>query len=162
MDHGSPSPAVVDEIERRHRHRQHSSDRRHSALPSFSATPQEAETGGHPSLPTSATGKKTDQATAVGDALFGNFSDEIEDLTAEERDTLVQRAFQHSAIRARRPVIWLPRDDLGVSDDEIKRTKAFSGENIWISNEGTGLDRKARVIFRRAPPDFSEVDLIEL
>jgi hypothetical protein len=94
--------------------------------------------------------------------LFGNFSDEIEDLTPEERDTLVQRAFQHSAIRARRPVIWLPRDDIGVSDDEIMRTKAFSGENIWISNEGTGLDRKARVIFRRAPPDFSEVDLIEL
>jgi len=50
---------------------------------------------------------------------------------------------------------------LGVSDDEIRRTKAFS-DKIWISNEYTGLDSKARVIYRRAPPDFSEVDLIEL
>jgi hypothetical protein len=161
-DNGSANPAAVQEIERGHRHHQTSKDRRHSALPSFSATSDQAESGGQPALPTSTTGKITDQATAIGDALFGNFSDEIEDLTAEERDTLVQRAFQHSALRARRPVIWLPRDDLGVSDDEITRTKAFSGENIWISNEGTGLDRKARVLFRRAPPDFSEVDLIEL
>lgn len=98
---------------------------------------------------------------AIGDALFGNFSDEIEDLTPEERDMLVRRAFQHEALRSRRPVIWIPRDDLGISDDEIRRTNAFS-EKIWISNEYTGLDSKARVIFRRAPPDFSEVDLIEL
>jgi hypothetical protein len=98
---------------------------------------------------------------AIGDALFGNFSDEIEDLTPEERDMLVRRAFQHEALRARRPVIWIPRDDLGISDDEIRRTQAFS-DKIWISNEYTGLDSKARVIFRRAPPDFSEVDLIEL
>ncbi|KAE9971455.1 hypothetical protein EG328_005560 [Venturia inaequalis] len=98
---------------------------------------------------------------AIGDALFGTFSDEIEDLTPQERDMLVRRAFQHEALRARRPVIWIPRDDLGISDDEIRRTNAFSGK-IWISNEYTGLDSKARVIFRRAPPDFSEVDLIEL
>ncbi|TID18836.1 DUF221-domain-containing protein [Venturia nashicola] len=98
---------------------------------------------------------------AIGDALFGTFSDEIEDLTPEERDMLVRRAFQHEALRSRRPVIWIPRDDLGISDDEIRRTNAFS-EKIWISNEYTGLDSKARVIFRRAPPDFSEVDLIEL
>ncbi|QDS77332.1 hypothetical protein FKW77_005054 [Venturia effusa] len=98
---------------------------------------------------------------AIGDALFGTFSDEIEDLTPEERDMLVRRAFQHEALRSRRPVIWIPRDDLGISDDEIRRTKAFS-EMIWVSNEYTGLDCRARVVFRRAPPDFSEVDLIEL
>lgn len=98
---------------------------------------------------------------ALGEALFAGIKDEIEDLTPDERDKLVQRAFQHEALRARRPVIWVPRDDLGVSDDEIHRTRNFS-KYIWISNEHTGLDGKARVVYRRSPPDFSEVDLIEL
>lgn len=98
---------------------------------------------------------------AIGEALFSGLNDEIEDLTPDERDKLVQRAFQHEALRARRPVIWIPRDDLGVSDDEIYRTQEFS-KHIWISNEFTGLDGKGRVIYRKSPPDFSEVDLIEL
>jgi hypothetical protein len=114
------------------------------------------EAGGKPGAP-----KPNHHTAAIGDALFSGMHDEIEDLTAEERDILVQRAFQHEALRARRPVIWIPRDDLGIADDEIRRTQAFS-DHIWISNEFTGLDRKARVLFRRAPPDFSEVDLIEL
>jgi len=98
---------------------------------------------------------------AIGEALFSGLNDEIEDLTPDERDKLVQRAFQHEALRARRPVIWIPRDDLGVSDDEIRRTQEFSNK-IWISNESTGLDGKGRVVYRKSPPDFSEVDLIEL
>jgi len=98
---------------------------------------------------------------AIGQALFSGINDEIEDLNPNERDKLVRRAFQHEALRARRPVIWVPRDDLGISDDEILRTQKFS-RNIWISNEHTGLDGKARVIYRKSPPDFSEVDLIEL
>lgn len=97
----------------------------------------------------------------IGEALFSGINDEIEDLTPEERDKLVQRAFQHEALRAKRPVIWIPRDELGISDDEIHRTQRFS-KHIWISNEYTALDGKARVVYRRSPPDFSEVDLIEL
>ena len=97
----------------------------------------------------------------VGEALFAGVNDEIEDLTPEERDQLVRRAFQHQALRARRPVIWIPRDELGVSDDEVLRTQKLS-KHIWISNEYTGLDGKGRVVYRRSPPDFSEVDLIEL
>ncbi|RYP61215.1 hypothetical protein DL769_007809 [Monosporascus sp. CRB-8-3] len=96
---------------------------------------------------------------AIGEALYGGFHDEIEDLTPEERDKLVRRAFMHSALRARRPTVWIPRDDMGVSDDEIRRTNEFS-EHIWISNEGTALDSKARVVYGRAPPDFSEMDII--
>ena len=97
----------------------------------------------------------------IGEALFSGLNDEIEDLTPEERDTLVRRAFQHQALRAKRPVIWIPRDELGVSDDEILRTQKLS-KHIWISNEYTGLDGKGRVVYRRSPPDFSEVDLIDL
>ncbi|KAI9673862.1 MAG: hypothetical protein M1817_002068 [Caeruleum heppii] len=97
----------------------------------------------------------------IGDALFSGLNDEIEDLTPQERDKLIQRAFQHEALRAKRPVIWIPRDGLGVSDDEVYRTQRLS-KHVWISNEYTGLDGKGRVVYRRSPPDFSEVDLIEL
>ncbi|CUS12182.1 unnamed protein product [Tuber aestivum] len=93
--------------------------------------------------------------------LFENIADEIEDLSPEERDILVGRAFQHEALRAKRPVVWIPRDDLGISDDEVRRTQRFS-DNVWISNEYTGLDPKVRVVYRRPPPDFDQRDLVEL
>jgi calcium permeable stress-gated cation channel len=94
-------------------------------------------------------------------ALFDDIPDEIEDLSPEERDKLVSRAFQHSALRAKRPVIWIPRDDLGIADDEIWRTQRFS-KHIWVSNEYTGLDAKARVTYKRSPPDFDARDLVDL
>lgn len=99
--------------------------------------------------------------TQLADALFAGVNDELEDLTPEERDKLVQRAFQHSALRARRPVIWLPRDELGVSDDEVHRMGKFSS-HLWVSNVRQGLDSKGRCVYSGAPPDFSEVDLIQL
>lgn len=98
----------------------------------------------------------------LAEALFAGINDEITDLTPDERDQLVHRAYLHEALRARRPAIWIPRDDLGVSDDEILRTERFTKRNVWISNAGTGLDAKGNVLFRRSPPDFSELDLIEL
>lgn len=105
--------------------------------------------------------KDLEAQQAIGDALYGGFHDEIEDLTPEERDMLVRHAFQHYALRSRRPVVWIPRDDLGISDDEIRRTKEFS-DFVWISNEGTALDSNVRVVYGKSPPDFSEVDLINL
>ena len=97
----------------------------------------------------------------LADALFAGVNDELEDLTPEQRDTLVQRAFQHSALRARRPVIWIPRDELGVSDDEVTRMGSFS-KSLWVSNVRQGLDSKGKCVYSGAPPDFSEVDLIQL
>ncbi|KAF8862540.1 DUF221-domain-containing protein [Acephala macrosclerotiorum] len=103
-----------------------------------------------------------DRQKKIADALYGGYNDDIEDLTPDERDVLVRHAFQHYALRARRPTVWIPRDDIGVSDDEIKRTREYAGNNIWISNVGAALDSKARVVYGRNPPDFSEVDLIQL
>lgn len=105
--------------------------------------------------------KDLEAQRAMGDALYGGYCDVIEDLTPEERDALVRKAFQHSALRARRPVVWIPRDDIGVSDDEIRRTNEFS-EFISITNEGTALDSRVRVLYGRNPPDFAQVDLINL
>jgi hypothetical protein len=103
-----------------------------------------------------------DNQKKIADALYGGYNDDIEDLTPDERDVLVRHAFQHYALRARRPTVWIPRDDIGVSDDEVKRTRAYAGSNIFISNVGAALDSKARVVYGRNPPDFSEIDLIQL
>jgi calcium permeable stress-gated cation channel len=103
----------------------------------------------------------TVHADKIGTALFDGITDELEDLTPDERDQLVQHAFRHEALRAKRPVVWIPRDDIGVSDDEINLTRQYS-KHIWISNEYVSLDSKGGCIFGRCPPDFSDVDIIQL
>lgn len=105
--------------------------------------------------------KDLENQRAIGDALFGGFADEIDDLDPAARDEKIRKAFTHSALRVRRPVVWIPRDDIGVSDDEVRRTNQYS-DHIWISNVGTALDSKCRVVYGQAPPDFSEEDLIQL
>jgi hypothetical protein len=93
--------------------------------------------------------------------LYGSIPDDLEDLTVEERDVLLSRAFRHSALRAKRPCVWLPRDPLGVSDSEVMCTARFTTW-IWISNERQRLDEKGRCVYEGPPPDFDEVDLIQL
>ena len=97
----------------------------------------------------------------IADALFAGVNEVLEDLLPEQRDALVRRAYQHSALRARRPVIWIPRDELGISDDEVKRMGAFS-KYLWVSNVRQWLDSEGKCVYSGAPPDFSEVDLIQL
>jgi hypothetical protein len=147
--------ARVEDLVRAHRLRR-------SGLMENGPLPMSTKSTGAKSAGAKSQGAKSDQVSmAIGDALFAGISDEIEDLSPDDRDFLVQRAFQHAALRARRPIVWIPRDDLGVSDDEVARTAKLS-ESIWVSNEHTGLDSKVRVVYRKSPPDFSEVDLIYL
>lgn len=114
----------------------------------------------NPSVPPAE--KDIESQNPMGDVIFAGIADEIEDLLPEERDRLVRRAFMHEALRARVPCVWIPQDELGVGADEIARTRTFAGGAIWISNEYSALDAKSRVLFKKAPPDFSEIDLIEL
>ncbi|KFY21427.1 hypothetical protein V493_07411 [Pseudogymnoascus sp. VKM F-4281 (FW-2241)] len=106
--------------------------------------------------------KDVEAQKSMSEALFSGHRDEIEDLRPMERDALVSIAFQHEALRATRPNVWLPQCDLGVSDQEVHRTKEFCKGNVWITNKGTALDSRLRVIYGTNPPDFSEVSLIKL
>lgn len=115
-----------------------------------------ARANGIQNLEDDAEGQRT-----VADVLFAGIADELEDLSPDDRNSLVRYAFLHSALRARRPVVWIPKDELGVSEDEIRRGKAMS-DYLAISNQGTDLDAKGKVAFQRSPPDFSNVDLIAL
>ncbi|KAF2102348.1 DUF221-domain-containing protein [Rhizodiscina lignyota] len=86
-------------------------------------------------------------------------NDELETLEPEERDMLVSVAFTHPVLRSPRPCVWIPMDDLGVSDDEVKRTKAFTA-HVDIENKGAFFDRKLKVQVNKPPPDMSEFALV--
>lgn len=86
-------------------------------------------------------------------------NDELETLEPDERDMLISVAFTHPLLRAPRPCVWIPRDELGVSDDECRRTREFSG-NLFIENKGAYFDKRWKVNVDRPPPDMSEFALV--
>ncbi|KPI36572.1 uncharacterized protein AB675_4329 [Cyphellophora attinorum] len=86
-------------------------------------------------------------------------NDDLEALTEEERDMLVSIAFTHPVLRASKPGVWIPRDEFGVSDDEVRRTREF-GRDIVIENRGAHFNRKLKVEVDKPPPDMSEFALV--
>jgi calcium permeable stress-gated cation channel len=98
---------------------------------------------------------------AIHDALYGGAPNKIKDLDLQTKNYLIKQAFQHEALRSSRPAVWIPHDNLGISEHEIRQTKNYSPA-IWISDSGAALDRKVGVIFGQNPPDFSEWDTIPL
>ena len=86
-------------------------------------------------------------------------NDELEDLDADERDMLISVAFTHPVLRETKPSVWIPRDDLGVSDDEVRRTRELSGD-VAIDNRGAFFNKKLKVEVDKPPPDMSEFALV--
>lgn len=86
-------------------------------------------------------------------------NDELEDLDAEERDLLISVAFTHPVLRIARPSVWIPQDDIGVSDDEIRRTRSRNPD-VVIDNRGAYFNRRLKVQVNRPPPDMSEFALL--
>lgn len=86
-------------------------------------------------------------------------NDELEDLDPEERDILFSVAFMHPVLRETKPCVWIPMDQDGVSDDEVKRTRDLSAD-VVIDNRGAYFDRRLKVQVDKAPPDMSEFALI--
>lgn len=86
-------------------------------------------------------------------------NDDLEALTTEERDMLVSVAFTHPVLREPIPSVWIPRDDVAVSDDEVRRTRALS-RHIAIGNRGAFFNKKLKVEIDKPPPDMSEFALV--
>ncbi|MCJ1304319.1 hypothetical protein MMC08_007131, partial [Hypocenomyce scalaris] len=86
-------------------------------------------------------------------------NDELEDLDAEERDMLISVAFTHPVLRDPKPSVWIPSDEIGVSDDEVRRTLELS-RDVAIDNRGAFFNKKLRVEVNKPPPDMSEFALV--
>ncbi|KAK9456630.1 hypothetical protein V1511DRAFT_494867 [Dipodascopsis uninucleata] len=94
-------------------------------------------------------------------ALLEGVAEDLEDLSPEERDYLVNQAFKHEALRAKTPVIWIPFDDTGVAEDEVIRTRE-QYPNVLISYDGAALNARGKVVFAGRPPDYDPKSNIAL
>jgi hypothetical protein len=61
-----------------------------------------------------------------------------------------EQAFDHPALWKNQPVIWLARDQYGVSDAEVAR---INGEEVEASNVYAELDKDAKLNVERQAPD---------
>lgn len=97
----------------------------------------------------------------VSSELFDGIEASLDNLTTEQREHLVSRAFHHEAVRAARPCVWIPRDKYGVAEDQIRDIR-LNYPHILVSTEGCALDEKGRVVITRLPPDHDPTAQIRL
>jgi hypothetical protein len=60
------------------------------------------------------------------------------------------QAFDHPALWKSQPVIWLARDQYGVSDAEVSR---INGEDVESTNRYAELDKEGKLHVERPAPD---------
>lgn len=92
-----------------------------------------------------------EQDPFLDDPLLEAYEEAMADKSVAEREILISASFDHVALRAPRPLVWLPKDRYGISVDEINQCDK-SG-HIWASNAYCKL-RKGKVVIRSHPPGF--------
>ncbi|RSL48156.1 hypothetical protein CEP54_013051, partial [Fusarium duplospermum] len=98
---------------------------------------------------------------AADTAEYSELPTRLEDVPECMRDMLVRTAFEHRALRARRPTVWIPKDHLGVSDWQVRQT-ARGTRHVSMCNRGASLDEKGVVSFDLCPPDQMQFDRVRL
>ncbi|GMM37354.1 Rsn1 protein [Saccharomycopsis crataegensis] len=79
---------------------------------------------------------------------------DINDLDEEAND----KAYNYPAVYAPPPVVWIPRDKMGLSKSLIKD---FEGV-IEISDDGATFDEDDKIIFVGAPPEYEGREKVQL
>jgi hypothetical protein len=64
----------------------------------------------------------------------------------------MDNTFVHPAIKDPNPIIWIPKDSLGIAESELQRTRA-SGLNVLMSTEGAKFNEKINIQIDGSPPD---------
>lgn len=85
-------------------------------------------------------------------AAIAGYPDELTDLSPKEREAELRAAFQDPATREPAPVIWLPQDPAGVSEDAIKQVEKY-GRYLQYSNAGAYLTTKNKCEVTQPAPD---------
>lgn len=75
----------------------------------------------------------------------------------EYDDDYVSTAYTDPAVRAEEPHIWIPKDEMGLSD--IEKNKALDNK-VKCSNDDAGFDEKGRVQFQGPPPSYKEANKV--
>jgi hypothetical protein len=86
-----------------------------------------------------------------------NINDAAAIVSDEDR---MENAYLHPAMRDPKPIVWIPRDPLGIATNEVERTVA-SGLNILMSTDGARYNEKMNIEIDGPPPaqiETTEVD----
>lgn len=93
--------------------------------------------------------------------LFEGIEATLENLSMDQREHLVSRAFHHMAVRAARPCIWIPRDRFGVAEDQVRDIR-LNYPHILVSSDGCVLNDNGKVVIKRLPPDYDPTTQLRL
>lgn len=93
-------------------------------------------------------------------AAIAGYPDELTDLSPEEREAELKAAFQDPVTREPAPVIWIPQDPAGISEDAIKQANKY-GRYLQYSNAGAYLTTKNKCEVTQPPPDVRPDWLLE-
>ena len=93
-------------------------------------------------------------------AAIAGYPDELEDLSPDERQAELKAAFQDPVTREPAPVIWIPQDPAGISEDVMKQTAKY-GRYLQYSNTGAYLTARNKVEVTQPAPDVRPDWLLE-
>ena len=93
-------------------------------------------------------------------AAIAGYPDKLENLSLEERQAELKAAFQDPVTREPAPVIWIPEDPAGISEDLIKQTTKY-GSSLHYSNTGAYLAANNKVEVTQPAPDVRPDWLLE-
>lgn len=99
----------------------------------------------------SGTSRKMEVADELG-ASIARFPDELADLSPAERHAEARSAYQDPVTREPTPVIWIPQDSAGCSDDAVERSRKY-GKWLTYSNAGAYLTPKGKCEVTQPAPD---------
>ncbi len=88
--------------------------------------------------------------------VYNELDDAVEEKNEQRADKQIEdnismTMIQSKDLTAEPPVIWIPRDTLGLSKDAIEQTKKVSA-SVVISDENAGLGKRAAVYTYGDPP----------
>ncbi|KAL8939311.1 MAG: hypothetical protein Q9211_002791 [Gyalolechia sp. 1 TL-2023] len=85
-------------------------------------------------------------------AAIAGYPDELTDLAPEARAARLKAAFQDPVTRESAPVIWIPQDPAGVSEDAVRQSKKY-GRYLQYSNSGAYLTATNKCEITQPAPD---------
>lgn len=95
----------------------------------------------------------------LGEAL-SRYPDELIDLSPAERQAELRAAYQDPVTREPAPIVWIPQDAAGISDDCVKSAKKY-GKHLQYSNSGAFLTAKNHCEVVQPAPDVKPDWLLE-
>ncbi|KAK4554797.1 hypothetical protein LTR86_007945 [Recurvomyces mirabilis] len=95
--------------------------------------------------------RKIEVADQLGEAIAG-YPDELLDLSPSERDAELRAAYQDPVTRDPQPVVWIPQDAVGLSDQIIRSSEKY-GRWLQYSSAGAYLTEKGKCEVTQPAPD---------